>query len=60
MMTSIRIGFANLLRRIANRLDPYDPASLLFTPPKYAIRPLRGGGPVQDDPPPPPPTAGAN
>ncbi|MFN9140392.1 MAG: hypothetical protein ACK5V8_04815 [Betaproteobacteria bacterium] len=59
MMTSVRIGFANLLRRIANRLDPYDPESLLFAAPKYASRPLRGGGPVHADPPPPPP-AGAN
>ena len=58
-MITLRLRIANLLRRLANRLDPYDPASLLFTSPKYAPRPLRGGGPVQDDPPPPPP-AGAN
>jgi hypothetical protein len=40
MMTSVRIGFANLLRRIANRLDPYDPELL-----SSVARPLRGGGP---------------
>ena len=59
MMTRIRMRIASILRRIANQLDPYDPESLLFTAHKYALRPLRGGGPVQDDPPPPPP-AGAN
>jgi hypothetical protein len=59
MMTRIRMRIASILRRIANQLDPYDPESLLFAAPKYAPRPLRGGGPVQDDPPPPPP-AGAN
>jgi hypothetical protein len=58
MMTRLRLRLANFLRRVANRLDPYDPASLLFTSPKYATRPLRGGGPVQEPPPPPP--AGAN
>ena len=40
MMTSIRLRLANLLRRIANRLDPYDPQSLSFV-----ARPLSGGGP---------------
>ncbi|MFN8754977.1 MAG: hypothetical protein ACK5YB_05430 [Burkholderiales bacterium] len=59
MMTRIRMRIASILRRVANRLDPYAPESLSFVAPKYALRPLRGGGPVQDDPPPPPP-AGAN
>lgn len=57
-MMTLRLRLANLLRRIANRLDPYDPQSLLFAAPKYAPRPLRGGGPVQEPPPPPP--SGAN
>ena len=58
MMTRIRMRIAGILRRFANRLDPYAPEPLLFTAPKYAPRPLRGGGPVQEPPPPPP--AGAN
>lgn len=57
-MMTLRMRLANLLRRVANRLDPYDPASLLFVAPKYDPRPLRGGGPVQEPPPPPP--SGAN
>ena len=40
MMTSIRMRLASILRRIANRLDPYDPESLSFV-----ARPLGGGGP---------------
>lgn len=48
MMTSIRIGFANLLRRIANRLDPYDPQSLLFTASKTARSGLGGPGAADD------------
>lgn len=58
MLMALRMRLANLLRRVANRLDPYDPASLLFVAPKYAPSPLRGGGPVQEPPPPPP--SGAN
>ena len=40
MMTRIRMRLASILRRIANRLDPYDPQSLSFV-----ARPLSGGGP---------------
>lgn len=40
MMTRLRLRLANLLRRVANRLDPYDPESMSFV-----ARPLRGGGP---------------
>lgn len=58
MLVTLRMRLANLLRRVANRLDPYAPQSLLFVAPKYAPSPLRGGGPVQEPPPPPP--SGAN
>jgi len=40
MMTRIRMRIASILRRFANRLDPYAPESLSFV-----ARPLRGGGP---------------
>ena len=40
MMTRIRMRIASILRRVANRLDPYAPESLSFV-----ARPLRGGGP---------------
>jgi len=59
MMTTMRLRLAGLLRRIANRLDPYDPDPLLFVPSgRDVVRAMRGGGPVQEPPPPPP--AGAN
>ena len=58
MMARIRMRIASILRRVANRLDPYAPQSLLFAAPEYAPRPLRGGGPVQEPPPSPP--SGAN
>ena len=48
MMTSIRMRLASILRRIANRLDPYDPQSRLFTASKTARSGLGGPGAADD------------
>ena len=47
-MITLRLRIANLLRRIANRLDPYDPQSLLFAAPKTARSGLGGPGAADD------------
>ena len=47
-MVTLRLRLANLLRRIANRLDPYDPQSLLFAAPKTARSGLGGPGAADD------------
>ena len=48
MLMALRMRLANLLRRVANRLDPYDPASLLFVAPKAARSGLGGPGAADD------------
>lgn len=47
-MMTLRLRLANLLRRIANRLDPYDPQSLLFAASKTARSGLGGPGAADD------------
>lgn len=48
MMTRIRMRLASILRRFANRLDPYAPESLLFTASKTARSGLGGPGAADD------------
>ena len=48
MMTRIRMRLASILRRFANRLDPYAPESLLFAAPKTARSGLGGPGAADD------------
>lgn len=45
MMTKLRLTIANLLRSVANRLDPYHPASMYFASANDDARTMRGGGP---------------
>lgn len=48
MLMALRMRLANLLRRVANRLDPYAPQSLLFAAPKTARSGLGGPGAADD------------
>ena len=45
-MMTLRMRLANLLRRVANRLDPYDPDPMSLVPSSEdVVRAMRGGGP---------------